>query len=199
MSWPFDPLVPMKYGAILADPPWQQKMRSEHGYAKSPQAHYETMSFDELAALPVSHLAGPDCYLFLWAIWPMVPDALELMRAWGFVYVSGGSWNKRTVNAKAVMSTGYVVRGGGEPYFIGRIGRPERASRSVRGLIDAPELIPDTIEAIRREHSRKPPNMRQMINELLPRQHFCELFAREPWAGHEVWGNETAKFLGDDG
>lgn len=197
-DWPFASLVPMKYGAILADPPWRQEMRSEKGYAKSPQAHYATMSTEELAALPVSHLAGPDCYLFLWAIWPMLPDALDLMRAWGFAYVTGGNWNKRTPSGKTVMSTGYVLRGASEPFLIGRIGRPETASKGERGLIDAPGDVPDTIEAVRREHSRKPPEMRCLIDRLLPRQHFCELFARELWPGHDVWGNETAKFGGDN-
>lgn len=29
MTWPFDPLTPMKYGAILADPPWACEKRTE--------------------------------------------------------------------------------------------------------------------------------------------------------------------------
>ncbi|HEY0212382.1 MAG TPA: MT-A70 family methyltransferase [Paenirhodobacter sp.] len=55
----------MKYGAILADPPWAYAMRSAKGYAKSPEAHYRTMSAEALRALPVGQLAGPDCLLFM--------------------------------------------------------------------------------------------------------------------------------------
>ncbi len=80
-NWPFDHLTPMKYGAILADPPWSYVMRSDNGHAKSPEAHYHTMSESAIAALPVSHLAGPDCLLFLWSTWPHLPQALRIMQA----------------------------------------------------------------------------------------------------------------------
>lgn len=36
-DWPFGHLTPLKYKAILADPPWSYKMRSEKGYGKSPE------------------------------------------------------------------------------------------------------------------------------------------------------------------
>lgn len=193
MTWPFDPLTPMKYGAILADPPWAYAMRSDKGYDKSPEAHYATMSLDKIKALPVSHLAGPDCLLFLWSTWPHLAQAIEVMRVWGFTYITGGSWTKRTPTGKAAFGTGYVLRSSTEPYLVGRIGSPQAHSRSERNLLEAPE-IPDGIESLRREHSRKPPEMREMIERLLPRAHCAELFAREPWPEHEVWGNQVEKF-----
>ncbi len=194
-DWPFAGLIPMKYGAILADPPWEYAMQSAKGYAKSPEAHYRTMSAEALRALPVGQLAGPDCLLFMWSTWPHLPQALDLLKAWGFAYVTGGSWLKRTQNWKIAFGTGYVLRSATEPYLVGKLNRPQIRSRSERNLIIAPE-IPDSIEAIRREHSRKPPQMREMISRLLPQVHCCELFAREPWDGHTVWGNEAAKFVG---
>ena len=51
MTWPFGNLTPLRYGAILADPPWAYEMRSAKGHAKSPEAHYQTMPIDEIAAL----------------------------------------------------------------------------------------------------------------------------------------------------
>lgn len=193
MTWPFDPLTPMKYGGILADPPWAYAMRSEKGYDKSPEAHYATMPLDQIKALPVSHLAGPDCLLFLWSTWPHLVQAQAVMKAWGFTYITGGSWTKRTPLSKAAFGTGYVLRSSTEPYLVGRIGAPQIHSRSERNLIEAAE-IPDGIESLRREHSRKPPEMREMIERLRPRAHCAELFAREPWPGHEVWGNQTERF-----
>lgn len=201
-DWPFGALVPMKYAAILADPPWSYRMYSEAGHAKSPEAHYDTMDIDEIAALPVAHLAGPDCYLFLWSTWPHLPQALGVMSAWGFEYVTGGSWTKRTRHWNVAMGTGYVLRSATEPFLVGRIARPKITSRGERNLILAPreilapEDIPDSIEAIRREHSRKPVEMREMIDRLLPHGYFTELFGREPWAGHDVWGNQTDHFEG---
>ena len=44
------------------------------------------MSIDELCALPVEALAAKDCLLFLWATFPMLPEALQLIRAWGFTF-----------------------------------------------------------------------------------------------------------------
>ncbi|MDT8856449.1 MT-A70 family methyltransferase [Paracoccaceae bacterium Fryx2] len=185
-AWPFAHLTPMKYGAVLADPPWSYEMYSAKGHAKSPEAQYDTLSAAAIAALPVGHLAGPDCLLFLWSTWPHLPVAMEVLRAWGFAYKTGGAWVKRTASGKASFGTGYLLRSSTEPFLIGTIGNPQIASRSVRNLIDAE----------RREHSRKPPEARAMIGQLLPHAYACELFAREPWAGHDVWGNETTKFGG---
>ena len=44
------------------------------------------MSIDELCALPVESLAAKDCLLFLWATFPMLPEALRLIKAWGFSF-----------------------------------------------------------------------------------------------------------------
>jgi N6-adenosine-specific RNA methylase IME4 len=184
VTWPFSHLVPMKYGAILADPPWAYEMRSAKGHGKSPEAHYGTMTAADIEALPVGHLAGPDCLLFLWSTWPHLPVAMAVMRAWGFTYKTGGAWVKRTASGKAAFGTGYLLRSATEPFLIGTMGNPKVTSRSVRNLI----------EAERREHSRKPPEARAMIEALLPKAHACELFAREAWPGHDVWGNQADRF-----
>lgn len=194
MTWPFGSLSPLRYGAILADPPWAFETHSEKGQAKGPEAHYVTMSAAEIAALPVDHLAGPDCYLFLWATWPHLEIALDVMRSWGFAYVTGGSWTKRTRHWNVAMGTGYVLRSATEPFLVGRLGRPRVADRGRRNVILAPSEVPDSIEAVRREHSRKPPEMRALVEALVPDQPRCELFAREPWPGAEVWGNQVDRF-----
>ena len=184
--WPFDGLTPMRYGAILADPPWAYDMRSDKGYGKSPEAHYGTLSPEAIKALPVGQLAGPDCLLFLWSTFPHLPLALEVMQAWGFAYKTGGAWIKRGPRGKLAFGTGYILRSASEVFLIGTIGAPEYRSRSVRNVIDA----------VRREHSRKPEEARAMIDRLLPDVYACELFAREPWPGRDVWGNQTGRFAG---
>ncbi len=187
-EWPFGSLCPLKYSAILVDPPWSYKMRSEKGYGKSPEAHYETMNDETLLSLPVGQLAGGDCLLVMWAIWPRLPFAIQLMQAWGFKYVTGGSWIKRTPYGKIRWGTGYTLRSGCEPFLIGRIGEPQGQPRNILNVLDA----------VAREHSRKPPEMRSMVEALTPRAFRCELFAREAWPGNEVWGNESAKFDGSE-
>ena len=177
MNWPFDPLRPMGYGAIIADPPWAYEMRGPDGYEKSPEAHYDTMSDNEICALPVDHLAGGDCLLWLWAIWPKVPSALKVMSAWGFQYKTGGSWTKTTRHGKRAFGTGYILRSSCEPFFIGTIGRPRIGSRSIRNLIESP----------RRAHSQKPPEARKAVEALRPNAFCAELFAIEEWPGHSIW------------
>jgi N6-adenosine-specific RNA methylase IME4 len=198
-DWPFAPLIPMKYGAILVDTPQKYEMYSAMGYAKSPEAHYETMQLADIKALPVLDLAGPDCLLFMWSTWPHLAQNMEVMAHWGFEYVTGGAWIKRTVNWKLHFGTGYVQRSASEPYLIGKLNKPKTVSKSERNVIDAPINtgdIPDKIEAIRREHSRKPVQMRDMIERLRPSSFNAELFARETWEGHDVWGNQADLFDG---
>lgn len=183
-NWPFGDLMPFKYGLILIDPPWSYEMRSEKGYEKSPEAHYDTMSIDDLAGLPVDQLAGPNCLLVMWAVWPKLPEAISLISRWKFTYKTGGSWTKTTATGKRAFGTGYILRSSCEPWLIATIGEPKVRDRSIRNLI----------EAERREHSRKPDEMRRICERLAPDSWRCELFAREEWPGSDVWGNEVGKF-----
>ena len=72
-----------KYKVIYADPPWRYEQKNLSGSAEK---HYSTMSIDELCALPIEQLADKDCILFLWATFPMLTEALQLIKAWGFKY-----------------------------------------------------------------------------------------------------------------
>ena len=185
MSLPFDPLAPGAYGLILADPPWPYEMRSEAGYGKSPEAHYPTMPIDEICALPVDELAAPDCLLVMWSTWPHLLQAQRVMRAWGFRYITGGSWTKRTAEGGPAFGTGFVLRSTTEPFLVGTAGAPWIGSRSERNWIETE--VEAGIDARRREHSRKPPEMRAMCERLAPRVRRCELFATEEWSGGDVW------------
>lgn len=195
MSWRFSPLDRGSYGLILIDPPWKYEMRSAAGYAKSPEAHYPTMPIEEICALPVHELAGPDCLIVLWSTWPHLLQAQQAMRSWGFRYVTGGSWTKRTQTGKPTFGPGLIVRTTTEPYLIGTSGSPWTSSKSERNFIETIEEIAEGgFDGLRREHSRKPPQMREMCERLAPYVRRCELFAREPWPGSDVWGNETDKW-----
>lgn len=197
MTWPFDPLIPGAYGLILADCPWPYEMRSAAGHSKSPEAHYDTMSIADLCALPVDELAAPDCLLVMWSTWPHLLQAQRVMRAWGFRYITGGSWTKRTRIGTPSFGTGFVLRSTTEPFLVGSAGAPWNGSKSERNWIETVEEIAAApIDAVRREHSRKPAEMRAMCERLAPNVARCELFAREPWPGADVWGNEVAKFGG---
>jgi N6-adenosine-specific RNA methylase IME4 len=175
-------------------------MRSAKGHGKSPEAHYATMSIEALKALPVAKLAARRCILFMWTTWPHMKQAIGLMEDWGFEYKSGGPWVKRTVNWKPVFATGFLFRNATEAFIIGTRGQAMSGTRSQRNLIETQEdalfgqLDGWEIDALRREHSRKPDQMRELVDNLLAGGPACELFARESWAGRDVWGNEADKF-----
>ena len=85
-----------KYDIIYADPPWKYDDSNCQGAAEK---QYNTMSIEELRKLPVENLAAKDCVLFLWATYPKLKEALELIEAWGFKYKTiGFQWLKLNHN-----------------------------------------------------------------------------------------------------
>ena len=181
---PFIGLPRRHYGCILADPPWQFTTRSPAGQGKSPSRHYRTMPTAEIMAMPVGELAAPHCALFLWVYGSMLPDAMQVMDAWGFRYVSHGSWAKQSPTGRTwSFSTGYTFRGGSEVYLLGFRGRPKRLAANVRNLVVAPV----------REHSRKPDELRDNAGRMYGGPHL-ELFAREAMPGWTAWGDQVTRF-----
>lgn len=70
-----------KYNIIYADPPWRYQQKSLSGAAEH---HYPTMSVKDICGLKVEEIAAKDCVLFLWATFPQLPEALRVIKAWGF-------------------------------------------------------------------------------------------------------------------
>lgn len=128
-------------------------------------------------------LAEKDCLLFLWATFPQLPEALRLIRAWGFTFKTVAFvWLK--LNKKSptwFYGLGYWTRGNAEICLLAKRGKPKRRSAGVHQFIIPP------VE----EHSKKPDVTRDKIIELagdLPR---VELFARQKAPGWDVLGNEV--------
>ena len=183
-SWPFGDLKPLCYGALLVDPPWAFANYSAKGEAKNPKAHYSCMDLEAIKALPVHQLSAPDCALIMWATSPMLPQAIDTMRAWGFTFRSAGAWAKHSsTGTKWAFGTGYCYRSAAEFFLLGTIGKPRQQVRNVRNLIVAPI----------REHSRKLEQKRRDIEALWPGP-YADLFARQSAAGWDAWGNEISRF-----
>ncbi len=184
LIWPFGALRPFSYGCLLVDPPWRFSNYSAKGEAKNPVAHYECMSIEDLAAMPVAHLAAPDCAMLMWATAPLLPDAIGLMQTWGFTFKSAGAWAKQSsTGEKWAFGTGYCFRSAAEFFLLGTIGKPKVQSRSVRNLIVAPV----------RQHSRKPEAQYEMAEALFAGP-YCEVFSRSSRPGWDSFGDEVGKF-----
>ena len=192
-DWPFGDLKRGHYGAILADPPWKflTLWKTDTGPGNR-NAEYPTMTEAEIAALPVRKLAAPDCILFLWGIWILMPKLFPIIEAWGFEYKSCAfDWMKADVRqidmfkdeGDVQMGLGYWTRANSEPCLLATRGKPKRLNADVRQGIIAP----------RREHSRKPDCVYERIERLV-KGPYCELFARNTRKGWTSWGLETTKY-----
>ncbi len=179
------PSVPGGFEFIMADPPWHFSTRSAKGEGKSAQSHYRTMSVEAIKEMPVAEIAARDCLLWLWATNPMLPQAFDVLWAWGFTFSTSGTWVKRTKHGKIAFGTGYVLRCASEPFLIGRRGKP-KATRSIRSVVEGPI----------REHSRKPEEAYAAAEQLMPGARRVELFSRKSRPGWAFWGDEAGKFDG---
>ena len=101
-----------KYKVIYADPPWHFKSYSTKGDGRNATNHYDCMSINDICNLPVSDLADNDCVLLMWCVDPMLPEALEVIKAWGFKYKTVGfTWAKQNKNDLGMFTgLGYWTR-----------------------------------------------------------------------------------------
>ena len=175
-----------KYNIIYADPPW----KFWGGGWKNQAQHYTIMKMEDVIKLPINDLAAKDCILFLWATYPILPEAFEVIKAWGFKYATVGfTWVKTTKNNKWHFGLGYWTRANPELCLIATKGKPTRKSASI------PNLIISQVEG----HSKKPDIVRDKIVELMGDIPRIELFAREKTKGWDVWGNEIKEDKNEKG
>lgn len=174
-----------QFGLVLADCPW--RFVSWDGVSAVPTSAadpYPTMSLEDLKAMPMDFTGAADCVCVLWATAPCLPQALEVLTAWGFAYKTAGAWAKQSsTGRKWAFGTGHIFRSAAEFYVVGMRGSPRLRSKSVRNLIVAPI----------REHSRKPEQMHEMCERLFDGP-YLELFGRQQRPNWTVVGNESTKF-----
>ncbi|WP_337846835.1 MT-A70 family methyltransferase [Sphingomonas sp.] len=182
-DWPFGDLRMFGYRIILADPPWT----FDAGGDRQARKHYDVMSTAAIQALPVGHLAAPNCGLIMWALDPMLDVAIDTGRAWGFRFVTVHRYWAKTLRSGKPgwhMGTGYGTRANPEIALLfmnGSLGLPK--DRGVRRLLTSPI----------REHSRKPEEIHTDIERMYDGP-YVELFARERRPGWDAWGNQLDRF-----
>lgn len=173
------------FRTILADPPWRfinrtGKVAPEHLRLN----RYETMSTDEICALPVSTMTASTAHLYLWVPNALLPDGLHVLRAWGFEYKTNIVWQKiRKDGGPDGRGVGFYFRNVTELLLFGTKGKNARTEQAGRRQINF-------IASRKREHSRKPDEQYQLI-ESCSRGPYLELFARGTRPGWHYWGNEA--------
>lgn len=186
-----------KYNVIYADPPWSyndkfsSKTTGDFRF-KGAGSVYDTMSVSEIKAMPIADLADKDCVLFIWAVSPLLPEAMDVINAWGFKYKTiAFNWVKTTNTGMFVSNLGRWTMGSCEICLLATKGSPKRIDRTIKQLVISE----------RKEHSRKPDIIRKLIVDLMGDVPRVELFARgnkdrdmfdfNKFDGWDLFGNQV--------
>lgn len=179
-----------KFAVIYADPPWR------YDFAKVPdwsvEQHYETLPTEQIehykdsSGTPIQNRFADNAVLFLWSPPPKLEDAMRVITAWGFKYITGAVWDKNR------LGMGYWWMQSCEFLLLAKKGEfpaPATKNRPV-----------SVIKARWNGHSKKPTIVYKMIEKMCPLpnsykeaggDYYLELFKRgrkRPfWAG---WGVE---------
>lgn len=206
-----------KYSIIYADPPWEYKRKADTVIQGGCIRHYQTMNKQEIENLPIPELANNNCALFMWCTFPKLEEQLYLFKHWGFKYKTVGfTWVKTNPvkidykniikrlisgklstysaykrllvairkNFKPFFGVGYYTKSNAEICLLGIKGKMPPINNSISSIIISP----------RREHSRKPDEVRDKIVKLFGDVPRIELFARQKTEGWDVYGDDVERF-----
>lgn len=177
------------YTVLYSDPPWHYDDQNCNGAAEQ---QYRSMTFDQLCSLPIAQIAAADAALFMWATYPKIQDALNLIPFWGFAFKSYAfDWVKLR-GGRPQMGLGRWTRGASEVCLLAVRGKPQRQDKGVRQLVET--LVADDdrlLYAPAGRHSAKPVEVRERIVQLMGDVPRLELFARERVPGWDCFGNEV--------
>jgi N6-adenosine-specific RNA methylase IME4 len=175
------------YSTILIDPPWRFHNRTGKVAPEHHRLHrYETLSFEEIGDLPIGQYAGEKSHLYMWCPNALLPDALGIMKKWGFKYKTNIVWYKiRKDGGPDGRGVGFYFRNVTELLLFGIKG-------SIRTLQPGRRQV-NIISSRKEEHSRKPEQSYRIIEQCSPGP-YLELFARERMSGWTQWGDQVDSY-----
>ena len=181
-----------KYNVVYADPPWKFSSKQLQNYDgkrfKPLEEEYNTERTLDLKEWPIKKIADKDCAIFMWTTDAHIPDAIDLMKAWGFKYTTiAFIWAKKTNKGNQVSTLGAWTMKNCEICLLGTKGHMLKYKKA--------NNIQQLFAAERREHSRKPDEMYEFIESIFGKDiSKIELFARQEVSGWDCYGNEVDKF-----
>lgn len=170
------PLPDKKYQVIYIDPPWRYEF--SRSTSREIENQYPTMALEDIKELPIGNLAADDSVIFLWATSPKLEEAIGVLNAYGFKYVTSGVWDKLKIGM------GYYFRGRHELLLVGKKGNlpvPPPKSR-----------VSSVIEIPRSKHSKKPVEFYGILENMYPEATRIEIFSRTERKGWDTWGFEAS-------
>src|SRR5689334_19590925 len=175
-----------EYSTELVDPPWRfqnstGKVAPEHKRLR----RYQTMTLEEIQALPIGAHIAPKAHLYLWCPNALLEEGLGVMKAWGFTYKTNIVWYKvRKDGGPDGRGVGFYFRNVTELLLFGIRGRLRTLAPGRREV--------NIVATRKQEHSRKPWQVYDVI-ERCSKGPFLELFARFQRPGWTQWGDEVPK------
>lgn len=166
-----------KYRVVYADPPWKYSNTMPE-YVTDASDYYLLMDTQDICNMPIKQICEDNAVLFLWSTSPHLPEAFEVIKAWGFTYKTTFIWDKIKHNMGHYNSV-----------------RHEILLVCTRGACtpDVKKLFDSVVSVERTEHSKKPEVFREIIETLYTFGNKIELFARETPDGWDVFGNQKDK------
>jgi N6-adenosine-specific RNA methylase IME4 len=145
------------------------------------------MTLDDIKALPVAEIAADPAHLYMWVPNALLPEGIDVLRAWGFHYKSNIIWHKiRKDGGSDGRGVGFYFRNVTEILLFGVRGKNARTEAAGRRQVNM-------IETRKREHSRKPDEQYDLI-EACSKGPYLELFARGPRKGWASWGDQSEDY-----
>ena len=168
------PLPNKKYQIVYIDPPWRYEF--SRSTSREIENQYPTMDIEDIKKLPIGELAENDSVIFLWATSPKLEEAIEVIKAYGFRYVTSAIWDKLKIGM------GYYFRNRHELLLVGK-----------KGALPVPKpenRVSSVIEIPRGKHSKKPVELYTILEAMYPNATKIEIFSRIDRKGWDTWGFE---------
>jgi len=161
----------------VVDPPWPvKKIGRDERPDQGKYLDYPTMDLDDIRQLPVDEMAADDgAHLYLWSTQKHLPDAFEMLEAWGARFECLLTWVKPT--GVAPFSWQYNT----EHVLFARFGDGLKMQEMGQQV---------SFEAPVSSHSEKPDIFYERVKNATPGPRL-EMFARDSRDGFDVWGDEV--------
>lgn len=171
-----------KYDLIYTDPAWSYNKKVGQGIADD---IYNTMDLEDIKKLPVFEMLKDNAVVYMWATFPMLKEAFEVIKAWGLEYVTVGfNWIKLNDNGTPFFGIGHHTKSNGEICLLLRKGN---------GLKVRDNTISQVIMTKKDKHSKKPSVCYTYLERLYGDISRIEMFARHKRQGWDTWGNQVPK------
>ena len=165
------------------DPPWKYDSGKTGGTFKSGSAqHYDVMTLEEIANLPIKRILQKDAVVMLWVPVPLSYEIArsDIIPSWGLKFKTKVFWEKT-----GRLLLGHWYRGQVEECWLLKRGDAKPFRSSKRNVIHTPV----------RKHSKKPDELFEMLEEEADKfglDDRLELFARGATRpGWRALGNEV--------